>query len=360
MKSVLEKQLQTKGRNILKTKDFYYDLPQELIAQVPLQDRTSSKLMLLNKETGAVEHKIFKDIIDYLGENDVLVFNNTRVLPARLYGIKKDTRANIEILLLKRIELNKWQILVKPAKRVKIGTKIDFGDGKLTANVIEEFEEGIRIVEFEYSGVFEDIISNLGFMPLPPYIKEKLADKERYQTVYSKINGSSAAPTAGLHFTNELIEKLRKNKVQTEYITLHVGLGTFRPVKTDKLEEHTMHNEHYHIDEDTANRLNTAKKSGKRIIAVGTTTVRTLESAVDDDGYLKKLQDNTNIFIYPPYKFKFVDSIITNFHLPESTLIMMISAFAGKDKVFNAYNQAIQNKYRFFSFGDAMFINSKN
>lgn len=340
----------------MKTKDFYYDLPENLIAQVPLEDRTSSKLMVLNKETGDIQHKIFKDIIDYLGENDVLVFNNTRVLPARLYGIKQDTNANIEILLLKRLKLNIWQVLVKPAKRVKLGTKIIFNNTDLSARVIEEYDEGIRAVEFEYDGVFEDIISNIGFMPLPPYIKEKLKDKERYQTVYSKIDGSSAAPTAGLHFTKNLIESLSQKKIQIEYITLHVGLGTFRPVKVEDISNHIMHNEYYKIDEDVANRLNRAKNMNKRIIAVGTTTVRTLESAVNNQGYIEKLQDDTNIFIYPPYKFKFVDSIITNFHLPESTLIMMISAFAGKEKVFNAYQEAINNRYRFFSFGDAMFI----
>jgi len=340
----------------LKTNDFYYDLPEELIAQVPLEDRSASRLMVLDRNTGNIQHKIFKNIIDYVGKDDVLVFNNTRVLPARLFGKKKDTNANIEILLLKRIELNKWQILVKPAKRVKIGTQIYFGNGEMTADVLQEYDEGIRIVEFSYNGVFEDIISKYGFMPLPPYIKEKLSDKERYQTVYSKINGSSAAPTAGLHFTKDLIESLKNKGVQVEYITLHVGLGTFRPVKSDNLEEHQMHSEYYNISEETKNRLNDAKKSGKRIIAVGTTTVRTLESSANDYGYIEKTQDDTNIFIYPPYDFKFVDSVITNFHLPKSTLIMMISAFAGKDNVFRAYAEAVKEKYRFFSFGDAMFI----
>lgn len=341
----------------MQTKDFYYDLPEKLIAQVPLQDRTSSKLMLLDKKTGEVQHETFKNIIDYVNEGDVIVFNNTRVLPARLYGIKKDTGANIEILLLKRLELNKWQVLAKPAKRAKIGTVVTFGDGLLDMTILAEYDEGIRDVEFSYDGVFEDIISQIGFMPLPPYIKEKLEDKERYQTVYSKINGSSAAPTAGLHFTKELLEKLKNKGVQIEYVTLHVGLGTFRPVKADKIEEHTMHHEFYKIDEDVAQRLNDAKKQGRKIIAVGTTSVRTLESAVNAEKRLEKLQDNTNIFIYPPYDFKFVDSIVTNFHLPESTLIMMISAFAGKEHVFSAYEDAIKNEYRFFSFGDAMFIN---
>lgn len=341
----------------MKTKDFYYDLPENLIAQVPLKDRTSSKLMLLDKKTGEVKHEIFKNILNYIQKDDVIVFNNTRVLPARLYGVKKDTGANIEILLLKRIELNKWQVLVKPAKRVKIGSLVTFGDNLLNMNVLKEYDEGIRDVEFSYNGVFEDIIASIGYMPLPPYIKEKLEDKERYQTVYSKINGSSAAPTAGLHFTEDLLQQLKDKGVQIEYVTLHVGLGTFRPVKADKIENHTMHSEFYKIDVDTAQRLNTAKKQGKKIIAVGTTSVRTLESAVNDEQMLEKLEDNTNIFIYPPYNFKFVDSIITNFHLPESTLIMMISAFSGKENVFKAYQNAIENEYRFFSFGDAMFIN---
>jgi S-adenosylmethionine:tRNA ribosyltransferase-isomerase len=341
----------------MRTKDFYYDLPENLIAQVPLKDRTSSKLMLLDKKTGEVKHEIFKNILNYIQKDDVIVFNNTRVLPARLYGVKKDTGANIEILLLKRIELNKWQVLVKPAKRVKIGSVVTFGDNLLNMNVLKEYDEGIRDVEFSYNGVFEDIIASIGYMPLPPYIKEKLEDKERYQTVYSKINGSSAAPTAGLHFTEDLLQHLKDKGVQIEYVTLHVGLGTFRPVKADKIENHTMHSEFYKIDLDTAQRLNTAKKQGKKIIAVGTTSVRTLESAVNDEQMLEKLEDNTNIFIYPPYNFKFVDSIITNFHLPESTLIMMISAFSGKENVFKAYQNAIENEYRFFSFGDAMFIN---
>lgn len=341
----------------MQTKDFYYDLPERLIAQVPLKDRSSSKLMLLDKTTGKVGHETFKNIIDYIEKDDVIVFNNTRVLPARLYGIKKDTGANIEILLLKRLELNRWQILVKPAKRAKVGTIVTFGDGMLDMNILKEYDDGIRDVKFSYEGVFEDIISQIGFMPLPPYIKEKLDDKERYQTVYSKINGSSAAPTAGLHFTKELLEQLKNKGVQIEYVTLHVGLGTFRPVTSEKIEQHTMHHEFYRINDDVAQRLNNAKKQNRKIIAVGTTSVRTLESAVNEKKQLEKLQDNTNIFIYPPYEFKFVDSIITNFHLPESTLIMMISAFAGKENVFNAYQEAIKNEYRFFSFGDAMFIN---
>jgi S-adenosylmethionine:tRNA ribosyltransferase-isomerase len=340
----------------MKTEEFFYDLPEHLIAQTPLKDRASSKLLLLNKDNGNIKHTVFKNIIDYIDKNDVLVFNNTRVLPARLYGIKKDTGAHVEILLLKRYSLKKWQVLVKPAKRLKKGSIVSFGDDLILMTILDEFDEGIRDVEFSYDGVFEDIISQIGFMPLPPYIKEKLQDKERYQTIYSKINGSSAAPTAGLHFTKELIASLAQKGVQIEYLTLHVGLGTFRPVKVEEVTDHVMHSEHYIIDESTAQRLNDAKKKGKKIIAVGTTTVRTLESAVNSDNLLEKLEDDTSIFIYPPYDFKFVDSIITNFHLPQSTLIMMISAFAGKEKVFNAYNEAIKNQYRFFSFGDSMFI----
>ena len=340
----------------MKTEEFFYDLPEHLIAQTPLKDRSSSKLLLLNKDKGNIKHTVFKNIIDYIDKDDVLVFNNTRVLPARLYGIKKDTGAHVEILLLKRYSLKKWQVLVKPSKRLKKGSIVSFGDDLILMTILDEFDEGIRDVEFSYDGVFEDIISQIGFMPLPPYIKEKLQDKERYQTIYSKINGSSAAPTAGLHFTKELIASLEQKGVQIEYLTLHVGLGTFRPVKVEDVTKHVMHSEHYIIDESTAQRLNDAKKKGKKIIAVGTTTVRTLESAVISDNFLEKLKDDTSIFIYPPYDFKFVDSIITNFHLPQSTLIMMISAFAGKEKVFNAYNEAIKNQYRFFSFGDSMFI----
>lgn len=340
----------------MKTEEFFYDLPEHLIAQTPLKDRSSSKLLLLNKDKGNIKHTVFKNIIDYIDKDDVIVFNNTRVLPARLYGIKKDTGAHVEILLLKRYSLKKWQVIVKPAKRLKKGSIVSFGDDLILMTILDEFDEGIRDVEFSYDGVFEDIISQIGFMPLPPYIKEKLQDKERYQTIYSKINGSSAAPTAGLHFTKELIASLAQKGVQIEYLTLHVGLGTFRPVKVEEVTDHVMHSEHYIIDESTAQRLNDAKKKGKKIIAVGTTTVRTLESAVNSDNLLEKLEDDTSIFIYPPYDFKFVDSIITNFHLPQSTLIMMISAFTGKEKVFNAYNEAIKNQYRFFSFGDSMFI----
>lgn len=337
------------------TKDFYYDLPDELIAQTPLEDRSASRLMIVGKETGDIKHEVFKNIVDYVDGNTTLVLNNTRVLPARLYGIKQDTDAKVEVLLLKRLDANAWQCLVKPAKRLKNGTKINFSD-MMTGTVLEEFDEGIRTVSFEYDGVFEEILDKIGLMPLPPYIKEKLKDKERYQTVYSKVKGSAAAPTAGLHFTKDILQQLRDKGVEIEYITLHVGLGTFRPVKVDKIEQHKMHSEYYKIDEDVAKRLNDAKKSGKKILAVGTTTVRTLESASNDDGMLERLMDNTSIFIYPPYKFKFVDSIITNFHLPMSTLVMMISAFTGKQRLFHAYEEAIKEKYRFFSFGDAMLI----
>lgn len=339
----------------MNTRDFYYDLPEELIAQTPLENRSDSKLMILDKKNGDIEHRKFVDIVDYIDENDVIVFNDTRVLPARLYGKKKDTGAKVEILLLKRINLNKWEVLVKPAKRLKSGTKAVFAQGNLEMEVIEEKDEGIRIVEFAHEGVFENILDKYGYMPLPPYIKEILKDKERYQTIYSKVKGSSAAPTAGLHFTREILAMLMKKNIQMEYITLHVGLGTFRPVKTEKIENHTMHSEYYNIDEDVLKRLNKAKKEGKKILAVGTTTVRTLESS-EKNGVLEKISDNTDIFIYPGYKFGFVDKIITNFHLPQSTLLMMISAFSTKDIIFNAYNEAIKNKYRFFSFGDAMFI----
>lgn len=337
------------------TRDFDYYLPEELIAQEPLKDRSASRMMKLDKQTGEIKHESFKNIVNYLDENCVLVLNNTRVLPARLYGIKEETDAHIEILLLKRIDMYNWQILVKPAKRAKIGTVIRFSD-RLSGTISKEEDEGIRYIKFDFDGVFEDIIYEIGSMPLPPYIHHKLDDKERYQTVYSKINGSSAAPTAGLHFTDEILGQIKNKGIEIEYVTLHVGLGTFRPVKVDKIEEHHMHSEYYNIDEDVAKRLNEARKNGKKIVAVGTTTVRTLESASNKDGELTKLSDNTNIFIFPPYKFKFVDSIITNFHLPMSTLIMMISAFAGKDKLFHAYEEAVKNKYRFFSFGDCMFI----
>lgn len=338
----------------MNTKDFYYNLPQERIAQLPLADRSSSRLLRMNKESGEIEHKVFSDIVDMLGENDVLVINNTKVLPARIYGEKIGTNAKIELLLTKRFNINTWEVMARPAKRIKKGAEIDF-QGKLRAKVIEELEEGMRIVEFSYDGVFEEILDEIGTMPLPPYIKEKLKDRDRYQTVYANITGASAAPTAGLHFTPEILEKLESKGVQVEKVLLHVGLGTFKAVTVDDVENHKMHSEYYKIEKDVADRINQAKKEGKRIICVGTTSVRTLESAAVGNE-LKNLEGDTEIFIYPPYKFKMVDALITNFHLPESTLIMLVSAFSTREKVLDAYNIAVSEKYRFFSFGDAMFI----
>jgi S-adenosylmethionine:tRNA ribosyltransferase-isomerase len=340
----------------LKTNDFYFDLPEDLIAQVPLKNRDESRLMTLDKNTGEVKHKTFRDILECLNDNDILVLNNTRVIPARLFGFKAETNAEIEILLLSRKDINTWEALTKPAKRLKLGTRIIFGDGLLIGVVKELQEEGIRTIEFEYEGIFEDVLDRLGNMPLPPYIHEKLEDKERYQTVYSKVTGSSAAPTAGLHFTPEILLELKNKGVQIEYVTLHVGLGTFRPVKAESIFDHTMHKEYFEIAEDVKNRLNEAKKNGKRIVCVGTTSVRTLESSANIINNLDRDSGWTDIFIYPSYEFKFVDAMITNFHLPESTLIMMISAFAGKNYIMDAYEEAIKEKYRFFSFGDAMYI----
>ncbi len=338
------------------TKDFYYDLPEELIAQTPLNDRTASKLLVMNKDSGDIEHKHFKDIVSYLKKGDCLVMNNTRVIPARLYGVKENSGGKIEFLLLKRLELNKWEVILKPGKKAKIGSRFVFGDGILKAEVLDIIEDGKRIVNFEYQGVWEEILDRLGEMPLPPYIHEKLEDRERYQTVYSKIEGSAAAPTAGLHFTDELIAEIEKKGVKIAYLTLHVGLGTFRPVSVENVDEHIMHTEHYEVSKETADIINETKLSGGRIIAVGTTSVRTLETVADENGFLRPQTGDTNIFIYPGYKFKTVDCLITNFHLPESTLLMLISAFAGKDKIFNAYDIAIKNNYRFFSFGDAMYL----
>lgn len=340
----------------MKTNDFYFDLPEDLIAQVPLKNRDESRLMTLDKNTGEIKHKTFRDILECLNDNDILVLNNTRVIPARLFGFKAETNAEIEILLLSRKDINTWEALTKPAKRLKLGTRIIFGDGLLIGVVKELQEEGIRTIEFEYEGIFEDVLDRLGNMPLPPYIYEKLEDKERYQTVYSKVTGSSAAPTAGLHFTPEILLELKNKGVQIEYVTLHVGLGTFRPVKAESIFDHTMHKEYFEIAEDVKNRLNEAKKNGKRIVCVGTTSVRTLESSANIINNLDRDSGWTDIFIYPSYEFKFVDAMITNFHLPESTLIMMISAFAGKNYIMDAYEEAIKEKYRFFSFGDAMYI----
>ena len=343
----------------MKTDDFDFELPERLIAQHPLEKRDESKLMILDRKTGEIEHKKFYDIINYLDENDVLVLNNTKVIPARLIGIKSDTNASIEVLLLKELEKDTWECLVKPAKRVKIGTTINFGDNLLKAECINIGEEGIRKFKFTYTGIFYEILDKLGNMPLPPYIKEKLTDKNRYQTVYARNLGSAAAPTAGLHFTKELLEELKNKNITICYITLHVGLGTFRPVKVEDVTKHKMHSEYYSMDKNTANILNKAKKEGKNIIAVGTTTTRTLETIMNKYNEFKECSGNTDIFIYPGYKFKAIDSLITNFHLPKSTLIMLVSAFSSKENILNAYKEAVKNNYRFFSFGDSMFIKNK-
>ncbi len=338
------------------TKDFYYELPEELIAQTPLSDRTASRLLVLDKQSGRITHKHFYDITEYLSPGDCLVLNNTRVIPARLYGAKEGTGGKIEFLLLKRIDLDTWEVILKPGRKAKIGTWFEFGGGMLRAEILDIVEDGKRIVRFEYNGVWEEVLDKLGEMPLPPYIHEKLQDKNRYQTVYSKIEGSAAAPTAGLHFTNELLQKIREKGVQIAYLTLHVGLGTFRPVSSEKIEDHIMHSEYYEISEETANTINKTRANGGKIIAVGTTSVRTLETVAEEDGLLKPQCGETSIFIYPGYRFKVVDHLITNFHLPESTLLMLVSALAGKDNIFRAYNEAVRLGYRFFSFGDAMFI----
>ncbi len=337
-------------------KDFYYDLPEELIAQTPLKDRTASRLMVLDRKTGDISHRHFYDIADYLNEGDCLVMNNTRVIPARLYGVKENSGGKIEFLLLKRIDLYTWEVILRPGKKAKVGSRFVFGEGLLKAEVIEVRDDGNRIVRFEFDGIWEELLDKLGEMPLPPYIKEKLEDKNRYQTVYSKIEGSAAAPTAGLHFTNELLEKLHNKGVKTAFVTLHVGLGTFRPVSVDKIEDHKMHSEFYEISEETADIINETRRNGGRIICVGTTSVRTLESSSRDDGTVTAGSGDTAIFIYPGYKFKTVDSLITNFHLPESTLLMLISALYDRDSIMKAYTEAIAEKYRFFSFGDAMMI----
>lgn len=338
------------------TKDFYYDLPNELIAQTPLDDRTASRLMVLDRKNGSISHRKFFDILDYLTRGDCLVMNNTRVIPARLYGTKEGTGGKIEFLLLKRLELDKWEVILKPGKKAKVGSRFEFGNGILSAEILEIIEDGNRIVRFEYDGVWEEILDRLGEMPLPPYIKEKLTDRERYQTVYSKIEGSAAAPTAGLHFTKELLGKIKEKGVELVYLTLHVGLGTFRPVSVENVEEHLMHSECYQVTADAAEKINNVRKNGGRVIAVGTTSVRTLETVADENGMLRASSGDTNIFIYPGYKFKAVDALITNFHLPESTLLMLVSALAGKEAIMNAYKVAVEEKYRFFSFGDAMFI----
>lgn len=341
---------------ILKTEDFNFELPEELIAQHPLKKREESKLMVLNKESGNIEHKKFKDIIKYLSKGDCLVLNDTRVIPARLFGEREGTGGKVEFLLLKRLENDKWETLVKPGRKAKIGQKIVFGDGILKAKVLDIKEGGTRIIRFEYEGIFEEVLDQLGEMPLPPYIKEKLENKERYQTVYSKKEGSAAAPTAGLHFTNELLEDIKAKGIEVVYITLHVGLGTFRPVKVENVEEHKMHSEYYEVSKEAADCINRVKEQGGKIFSVGTTSTRTLESVADEMGVIHPKTGWTDIFIYPGYKFKVVDGLLTNFHLPESTLLMLVSAFANKEIILNAYNNAVENKYRFFSFGDAMFI----
>jgi len=339
--------------------DFDYYLPEELIAQTPLKDRSSSKLLVLNKNTGDVEHHHFSDIISFLESGDTLVLNDTKVIPARLIGVKEETGAVIEVLLLKNLEGDKWEALTKPARRVKVGSIVSFGDGSLKCRCVEEKDEGIRVFELIYDGILYEILDRLGTMPLPPYIHEKLEDQGRYQTVYAKNVGSAAAPTAGLHFTKELMENLKEKGINICYVTLHVGLGTFRPVNVENILEHHMHSEYYEIEEDTCNIINETKKRGNRVVAVGTTTVRTLETVMNKYGELKPCMGNTDIFIYPGYEFKIVDNLITNFHLPKSTLIMLISALAGRENVLNAYKVAVDNKYRFFSFGDSMFIINK-
>lgn len=337
-------------------KDFNYDLPEELIAQDPLEDRSSSRLMVLHKDTGRIEHKIFRDIIDYLNPGDCLVINDTKVIPARLMGIKEDTGAAIEVLLLKRNADDVWECLVKPGKKARTGARIVFGEGLLVGEIVDVIEDGNRMIKFHYEGIFEEILDKLGQMPLPPYITHKLQDKNRYQTVYARNEGSAAAPTAGLHFTKELLEKIKEKSVNVVSITLHVGLGTFRPVKVDKIEEHHMHTETFNISKEAADTINRTRAAGGRVIAVGTTSCRTLESAAADDGTIPARSGDTDIFIYPGYKFKAIDCLITNFHLPESTLIMLVSALAGRDNIMNAYETAVKERYRFFSFGDAMFI----
>lgn len=340
-------------------KDFYYELPQELIAQDPLPDRSSSRLMVLDKNTGEVEHRVFRDIVDYLRPGDCLVINNTKVIPARLYGVKEGTQAKIEILLLKRKENDVWETLVKPGKKCKPGTRISFGDGLLVGEIIDIVEEGNRLIQFHYEGIFEEILDQLGQMPLPPYITHQLSDKNRYQTVYAKYDGSAAAPTAGLHFTPELLQQVKDMGVTIAEVTLHVGLGTFRPVKETDVLKHHMHSEFYRIEQSEADKINRAKREGHRVIAVGTTSTRTLEAASDEQGFLRETSGWTEIFIYPGYQFKVIDALITNFHLPESTLVMLVSALAGREHVLAAYETAVKERYRFFSFGDAMFITEK-
>ena len=341
---------------ILKKSDFYFDLPQELIAQDPLEDRSASRLLVLNRKTGELEHRVFKDVVDYLRPGDCLVINDTKVIPARLFGVKADTGAKIEVLLLKRRDQNIWETLVKPGKKCRPGTELIFGEGLLRATVLDVVEEGNRLIRFSFEGIFEEILDRLGQMPLPPYITHQLQDKNRYQTVYAKHDGSAAAPTAGLHFTKELLQQVQDMGVKIAHVTLHVGLGTFRPVKVDNILDHHMHSEFYMVEEAEARKINDTKAAGGRVICVGTTSCRTVESAAGEDGLVRAGSGWTDIFIYPGYRFKVLDCLITNFHLPESTLVMLVSALAGREQVLGAYEVAVRERYRFFSFGDAMFI----
>ncbi len=341
---------------MLKTSDFYFDLPPELIAQDPLTDRSASRLLVLDKNTGEIKHEQFRNIINYLNPGDCLVLNDTRVIPARLHGIREGTGAAIEVLLLKRKEKDVWETLVRPGKKVRPGAKLSFGEGLLRGEVLEIVEEGNRLIRFQYEGIFEEVLDRLGEMPLPPYITHKLEDKNRYQTVYAKYDGSAAAPTAGLHFTRDLLDEIAQRGVNLAYVTLHVGLGTFRPVKAERITEHHMHSETYQITKEAAEVINRTRKNGGRVICVGTTSCRSLESAAEEDGTLRECSGDTEIFIYPGYRFKVLDALITNFHLPESTLVMLVSALAGREKVLRAYGEAVEERYRFFSFGDAMFI----
>lgn len=340
----------------MKVSEFNYELPEELIAQFPIEKRDESRLMVLDREKKTIEHKIFKDILDYLKPGDCLVRNNTKVIPARLYGRKEDTGAKVEFLLLKQLEKDVWEVMCRPGRKIHVGTRVVFGEGILKGEVLEVLDGGNRKVHFEYQGIFNEVLEKIGLMPLPPYIHETLKENDRYQTVYAKYEGSAAAPTAGLHFTEELLEKIKEKGVEIANVTLHVGIGTFRPVKVENIEEHDMHSEHFYIKKEDVDKINKARDNGGRIIAVGTTSCRVLESISDDTGHVKEVEKDTNIFIYPGYKFKCIDGLITNFHLPESTLIMLVSALAGKEYIMKAYKEAVREKYKFFSFGDAMFI----
>lgn len=340
----------------MKVSDFYYELPEELIAQVPLEKRDASRLLVLDRKKQTIEHQTFHDILDFLEPGDCLVRNNTKVIPARLYGEKEETKAKVEFLLLKQLEGDIWEVMVRPGRRLKPGTKVKFGDGILTAEILDYLEGGNRKVQFFYEGIFNEILDKIGLMPLPPYIHEKLKQKDRYQTIYAKYDGSAAAPTAGLHFTEELFEEVKKKGIDVANVTLHVGIGTFRPVKEETVEEHDMHTEHYYIKSEDVSKINQAKKNGHRVIAVGTTSCRVLESIADENGMVKEAEGDTNIFIYPGYRFKCIDALITNFHLPESTLLMLVSAFSSREFILKAYEEAVKEKYRFFSFGDAMLI----